>query len=257
MAPADAALAVGYPGDNGARQPVHTVYVPADRVTADLVAGYGEAALATLVGHGPAGPRGDRRRRSRADDRGLAAAAGQALERAGRGPADRPGGRLPRPFRRRGGRRRRRGGPGRGGCSPALLGGAVQVLRGHHPGPWAAHARPGARRCPGDRSAPGRLPAHAAEGDLGRAGPRDGGDLWPAGDGVRARRRSAVLRGPGRDAPGHPGTRRGRDRGPARPRGGRVAATGCTSAPTTTRPRSGSPPDSRRWTTRSPTMPRT
>jgi citrate lyase beta subunit len=53
MAPADAALTVGYPGDNGARQPVHTVYVPADRVTADLVTRYGKAALATLVGHGP------------------------------------------------------------------------------------------------------------------------------------------------------------------------------------------------------------
>ena len=31
LAPADAELAARYPGDSGARQPVHTVYVPADR----------------------------------------------------------------------------------------------------------------------------------------------------------------------------------------------------------------------------------
>ncbi len=37
MAPADAALARDYPGDDGGRQPVHTVYVPADRVRPDLV----------------------------------------------------------------------------------------------------------------------------------------------------------------------------------------------------------------------------
>ena len=32
MAPADAPSPRAYPGDSGARQPVHTVYVPADRV---------------------------------------------------------------------------------------------------------------------------------------------------------------------------------------------------------------------------------
>ena len=35
MTPADLALAAAYPGDSGARQPVHTVYVPADRVRPD------------------------------------------------------------------------------------------------------------------------------------------------------------------------------------------------------------------------------
>ena len=34
LAAADAALAEHYPGDRGVRQPVHTVYVPADRYTA-------------------------------------------------------------------------------------------------------------------------------------------------------------------------------------------------------------------------------
>ncbi len=51
MAPADAALAVGYPGESGARQPVHTVYVPADRVTPRLVDALGAAALSALDGH--------------------------------------------------------------------------------------------------------------------------------------------------------------------------------------------------------------
>ena len=75
MAPADEALARGYPGDAGTRQPVHTVYLPADRVVPGIVHLYGEAA------------------------------------RAAGGPAHRPRGRLPRALRRRGGRGR--GGRGR------------------------------------------------------------------------------------------------------------------------------------------------
>ena len=38
LAPADADLAARYPGDAGARQPVHTVYVPADLMTPGLAA---------------------------------------------------------------------------------------------------------------------------------------------------------------------------------------------------------------------------
>ena len=53
MAPADAALARDYPGDSGERQPVHTVYLPADRVGAGVVAGYGAAARAALDAHAP------------------------------------------------------------------------------------------------------------------------------------------------------------------------------------------------------------
>lgn len=45
LAAADAALAAQYPGERGGRQPVHTVYVPADRYAADLVPGWGELAL--------------------------------------------------------------------------------------------------------------------------------------------------------------------------------------------------------------------
>ena len=53
MAPADLALADGYPGDSGARQPVHTVYVPADRVQPGLVDGYGAAAWSALEAGAP------------------------------------------------------------------------------------------------------------------------------------------------------------------------------------------------------------
>ncbi|MFK4088370.1 DUF6986 family protein [Kribbella sp. NPDC020789] len=48
---ADAALAADYPGDRGIRQPVHTVYVPADRYDARTVADWGAQARAALAGH--------------------------------------------------------------------------------------------------------------------------------------------------------------------------------------------------------------
>lgn len=48
---ADAALAAGFPGERPGRQPVHTVYVPADRYGPGLVASYGAAALALLDEH--------------------------------------------------------------------------------------------------------------------------------------------------------------------------------------------------------------
>jgi citrate lyase beta subunit len=51
LAPADAELAAHYPGDAGARQPVHTVYVPADQMAAGLPADWGRQALAALAEH--------------------------------------------------------------------------------------------------------------------------------------------------------------------------------------------------------------
>ena len=48
LAAADAALTGDYPGDRGTRQPVHTVYVPADRYTATTVSDWGRTALAAL-----------------------------------------------------------------------------------------------------------------------------------------------------------------------------------------------------------------
>src|SRR5215211_4726500 len=51
LAPADAELAARYPGDPGSRQPVHTVYVPADRMAPGLPADWGRRALAALEEH--------------------------------------------------------------------------------------------------------------------------------------------------------------------------------------------------------------
>jgi citrate lyase beta subunit len=53
LAPVDAALRRRYPGPAPGRQPVHTVYVPADQVHSGLVAEWGERALATLELHPP------------------------------------------------------------------------------------------------------------------------------------------------------------------------------------------------------------
>ncbi len=51
---ADEALARQFPGDAPDRQPVHTVYVPADRFTEDLSESWGRAALASIDEHGDA-----------------------------------------------------------------------------------------------------------------------------------------------------------------------------------------------------------
>jgi hypothetical protein len=50
---ADAERLTNYPGDRTDRQPVHTVYVPADRFHRDLVAEWGAAAAAALARHAP------------------------------------------------------------------------------------------------------------------------------------------------------------------------------------------------------------
>ncbi|MFF7331343.1 DUF6986 family protein [Streptomyces sp. NPDC090306] len=53
LAPVDADLRRRYPGDPGTRQPVHTVYVPADALTAGTARSWGDAALALLDEHAP------------------------------------------------------------------------------------------------------------------------------------------------------------------------------------------------------------
>jgi citrate lyase beta subunit len=53
LAATDAELARRYPGDPGTRQPVHTVYVPADAFTARTVREWGDGALAALDAHAP------------------------------------------------------------------------------------------------------------------------------------------------------------------------------------------------------------
>ncbi|MBM7442921.1 aldolase/citrate lyase family protein [Streptomyces sp. HB132] len=49
----DAELARRYPGDPGTRQPVHTVYVPADDFTSTTLRTWGDRALAALDAHAP------------------------------------------------------------------------------------------------------------------------------------------------------------------------------------------------------------
>jgi citrate lyase beta subunit len=53
LAAADAERIANYPGDRTNRQPVHTVYVPADRFHGDLVAEWGAEAAAALARHAP------------------------------------------------------------------------------------------------------------------------------------------------------------------------------------------------------------
>ena len=52
LAAAEQQLAARYPGDPGNRQPVHTVYLPADRFHAETVAEWGRAAIAALDADG-------------------------------------------------------------------------------------------------------------------------------------------------------------------------------------------------------------
>ena len=52
LAETDELLARAYPGDDGSRQPVHTVYVPADRYAPELPAVWGRAALAAIADAG-------------------------------------------------------------------------------------------------------------------------------------------------------------------------------------------------------------
>ncbi|GAA1027408.1 aldolase/citrate lyase family protein [Virgisporangium ochraceum] len=54
LGPVDAVLAATYPGQPRGRKPVHTVYVPADRVVPSLTAAWGRAAREALSAHPPA-----------------------------------------------------------------------------------------------------------------------------------------------------------------------------------------------------------
>ena len=52
LAETDALLAAAYPGDDGSRQPVHTVYVPADRFTPEMPTVWGRAARTAVEAAG-------------------------------------------------------------------------------------------------------------------------------------------------------------------------------------------------------------
>ena len=51
LAPVDARLAAQYPGDRPGHQPIHSVYVPADRAHAGTVREWGEIATGLLAEH--------------------------------------------------------------------------------------------------------------------------------------------------------------------------------------------------------------
>ncbi|PKI91701.1 aldolase [Actinomycetales bacterium SN12] len=55
LAQTDALLSGSYPGDDGSRQPVHTLYVPADRFDRDLPARFGADAIAAVEAAGGTG----------------------------------------------------------------------------------------------------------------------------------------------------------------------------------------------------------
>ena len=108
LAAADAALASGFPGERAGRQPVHTVYVPADRYDAGLVPAYGAAALTAVDDHA------DAFAELVGDDDIVARVRAKLAQRAGRGPADRLRGRVRRQVRRGRDRGRRADRPGAG-----------------------------------------------------------------------------------------------------------------------------------------------
>lgn len=221
LAPVDAELERRYPGDPGTRQPVHTVYVPADAFGPATLRDWGDEALDALDAHAPDSrllrrrPR-PRRRPGRA---GLRPRPRQAHPRARRGPAHRLRGRLRPPPGRRGGRggrprrpyRRRRL---RRRQRRPVHGHPDEVHGGRRPRPRHPHPRPLPHHPARLRTAPLRPGPHPPQGHLRRPGHRHG----PAAGGVReeprAGRRTARLRDPDRDQPVHPRPRRDRHRRP-------------------------------------------
>ena len=217
---ADAALARLYPGARPGRQPVHTVYVPADRFHAGLVPAYGAQALRAVDEHEDLfldvlG--GDRALVDRVRDKlgrepvedlridfedGYGTRSDEEEDDAVRRERDRPAQVA-----------RRRDGPGR----PRH---PVQELRGPHPATRPAHPGPLPRRPRPRRPAPGGLRRHPAQGHLRRPGRGAGPRRRPPR--VRAGPRGGVpaLRDPGRDAAVGARTRRHRPRRPDGPRVG-------------------------------------
>ncbi|WP_299054657.1 aldolase/citrate lyase family protein [uncultured Nocardioides sp.] len=81
LAPTDRLLAERYPGDDGRRQPVHTVYVPADRFHAGTARAWGDEAARLVTEHdGWARLAGDLVRPDLADDLARRAAAKLATD---------------------------------------------------------------------------------------------------------------------------------------------------------------------------------
>ncbi|MBG6084642.1 DUF6986 family protein [Zhihengliuella flava] len=87
LAAADELLASGYPGDDGRRQPVHTVYIPGDRYRVSIAADWGRAGLAAAD---EAGGLAELARRTVLGSSGEAAAAGALADLVARKLGDEP-----------------------------------------------------------------------------------------------------------------------------------------------------------------------
>ena len=165
-----------YPGDDGRRQPVHTVYVPADRFTPELPPTGAPQALAAVDAHGGLD--------ALCAMLGLDADTGRAVAAAGRGQAAREpiedlrldfedG--LRRPGRRRRGRRRccrgvRRGRRRRRRGRAAVHRDPLQVLRGATRARGLRTLDLFSRSLVAAGRAAGRAGPHPAQGHHGRAG---------------------------------------------------------------------------------------
>ena len=99
LAADDAARRQAYPGPSIRRQPVHTVYVPADQFHVEVAEEWGAAAGAALARYAPQPE--DMAQATGMDvdalRHGLGRRGREAGDRADRGPAHRPGGRLRHP----------------------------------------------------------------------------------------------------------------------------------------------------------------
>ena len=252
LAEVDARLAAAYPGERGVRQPVHTVYVPADRYDATTVRRLGRAGAG-----GARRARAGRRGGGRGRRAGARRCRGGLRPRCGRKLAEQPiedlridleDGYGARPDeeedaavrRGRAGARRVRCAAGGGRPSTASASRASRRptrARGLRTLALFVASWP---RAAGS-SAPTAFGGHAAQGHLGGPGRGDGRRVRAGSSRRTGWRRAAALRDPGGDAAVDP--RRGRHAAGRAddPRRRRAGAPGCTTAPTTTRPPAASP----------------
>ena len=255
LAPADAALAAGWPGEPAGRQPVHTLYLPADRAAADVVTRAGADALDAVAAE-DAG--------SMARITGLDAALvdevwPRVLAKLAREPVEDLRLDLEDGYGTR---------PDDEEDRHARLAGEVLAGLGGAGGPFASGVRVKSLEAPTRRR--GVRSLDLVLGALGGALPPGFVTTLPkvtSAEQVQAMvllcerleaahrlpALVAALRGAGRDAAGGAGRRRDGDRRPRRARSRRAAAPACTTAPTTTAPRSVWLPRTSRWSTRSPT----
>ena len=218
LADADAALAREFPGERPGRQPVHTVYVPADRFHAGLAGEYGAAALDAVATHEPillALLQGDGLLLDRVRDK-LDREPVEDLR------IDFEDGYGPRPDDVEDDAARAAAGALRtaveDGTAAAVPRHPLQELRARDPAPRPAHAGALPRGPDRRRTAARRLRRHPAQGHVRRPGRGPGAGLRAARGRARPRAGLPALRDPGRDAPVDPRPRRHRPGRPDDPR---------------------------------------